>query len=227
MTIITCTECNKEIDMPSRRFKMCSICSRQKKLSRCKQYKAQNKEHVSTYNKNWKGENKEHISIYNKEYNVENRDKIQVRQTKQHRERRKVDMKYKMSITIRNRLQKFYKGKRPKTMGLVGLPLNKFTEWIETNFTPDMNWNNHGIEWHIDHVVPCQWFDLSDLTERMVCFHWSNMRPLKSERNLSRGNSCTLNELLNQEISAKMQDKSVNFKPLVTKLLEKSSSGLS
>lgn len=100
---------------------MCPECSRQKKLDRCKSYKARNKEHVSSYNKKWKRENKQTVSIYNKEYNISNRDKIQARQTKQHRERYKTDMKYKMSITIRNRLRKFYKGQRPKTMGLVGL----------------------------------------------------------------------------------------------------------
>lgn len=225
MVLISCLECNKDIDMPSRRFKMCPPCSRQKRLNRCKKYKAQNREHVSIYNKKWKRENKERISIYNREYNTLNRDKIQARQTKQHRERRKIDQKYKMSIVIRNRLRKFYKGTRPKTMGLVGISMKRFVIWIESCFKPGMNWKNHGSEWHIDHVIPCAWFDLSDLNERMVCFHWSNMRPLNGKLNASRGNSCTLVELLNQEISAKAYDKSVNFQPLVTKLLEKSGSG--
>lgn len=227
MPNIICTECDIEIDMPSRRFKMCPTCSRQKKLARCKRYKAQNKNRVKAYNKQWKKENKEAVSLYNKEYNVSNRDKIQRRQTAQHRLRRKIDMKYKMSIIIRNRLRKFYKGERPKTMGLVGIPMNRFVEWISSIFKTFMNWENHGDVWHIDHVIPCAWFNLNELDERMVCFHWSNMRPLKSERNMSRKNTCTLHELLCQEIKALAFDKSVNFKPLVTKLLEKSGSGSS
>ena len=88
-----------------------------------------------------------------------------------------------------------------------------------------MNWDNHGEKWHIDHVVPCAWFDLTDLDERVTCFHWSNMRPLTSEKNLSRGDTCSLKELLNQEIKAKAYNKSVNFKPLITKLTEKFVSG--
>ena len=53
------------------------------------------------------------------------------------------------------------------------------------------------------------------------------MRPLIGEENMSRKNNCTLKELFDQEIKAVAFDKSVNFKPLVTKLLEKSNSGSS
>lgn len=60
-----------------------------------------------------------------------------------------------MSIVIRNRLRKFYRGSRPKTMGLVGMNMSTFVDWIEYNFSEKMTWENHGSYWHIDHVVPC------------------------------------------------------------------------
>lgn len=93
MVEIICSVCDMKVDMPNRCFRMCENCSRQKRLDRCKSYKARNKEYVSDYNKKWKQENKEYVSSYNKEYNTNNRTDIQTRQTIQHRERRKTDMK--------------------------------------------------------------------------------------------------------------------------------------
>ena len=231
MVIITCTKCNINIEMPNKRFKMCEDCSRQKRLDRCKTYKLNNKEHVQEYNKEWKSENKEQIKIYNKEYNIENRDIIQIRQNKQHRERRKTDIGYKMCNIITSRLKKLsniYISKISDIEKLIVISLVDYIKWIESNFMSEMNWNNHGEYWHIDHVIPCKWFDLSSNTEdRMYCFHWSNTRPLEAVKNMSRKNNCSIKELLNQEISAKYFDNSVNLKPLVTKLLMKIDSGSS
>lgn len=225
MVLIVCSICKKTIDMPNKRFKMCVECSRQKRLDRCKDYKLKNKEHISQYNHTWKKENKINVCNYNREYNIVNRDKIQNRQTIQHKDRRKTDIEYKMSIILRNRLRKFYTGKNPNFKDIIGLSYKEFIYWIEHNFTSEMNWENHGTYWHIDHVIPCSWFKLSELNERMVCFNWMNMRPLEGIKNLSRKNVCTIGELLNHEISAKNFNKSVNFKPLITKLFEKLNNG--
>ena len=224
MTLIKCKECLTNVEMPNKRFKMCSKCSKNKQLQRCKNYKLKNKEHISEYNAAWKSQNKEYVSEYNSQYNIENRATIQARQTKQHRERRKTDPQYKMSIVLRNRLRKFYTGENPKTMKLVCMSLGEFKKWIETQFTSEMTWENHGTKWHIDHVIPCYWFNLLEQKEREVCFHWSNMRPLEAKRNMARQN-CTVKELLKQEILARNFNKNVIFEPLVTKLSEKSDNG--
>lgn len=226
MVLIICKCCETEIDMPNRRFKMCSTCSRNKQLERCKNYKKNNREHVKEYNAIWKKENKDSVSTYNAKYNIENRKAIQDRQTKYQRERRKTDLSFKMSTVLRNRLRKFYTGERPDVKNLIGLSITDFTKWIESQFYSDMSWDNHGELWHVDHVVPCHWFNLLDETERKICFCWINMRPLYAKINMGRKN-CTYKELLNQEIYAMNFRGKVNFKPLVTKLLEKSCNGVS
>lgn len=130
-----------------------------------------------------------------------------------------------MSIVLRNRLRKFYTGE--KSLEMVGINLDDFKVWMENNFTVDMSWENHGNYWHIDHVVPCSWFDLTDKDECKICFHWSNMRPLEGSKNMSRQDTCSIQELLCQEIAAKSFRKSVDFKPLTTKLVRKLASGSS
>ena len=215
-----------DVDMPNRRFRMCSDCSGNKRLQRCKKYKRENKEHVAEYNAKWKSQNKEAVSQYNSQYNIENRVAIRTRSTKVLRERRKTDPQYKMSVVLRNRLRKFYTGGGAGMTELVGISFKDFQRWIEHQFTFDMTWENHGGMWHIDHVVPCALFNLLDQKEREVCFHWTNMRPLEARRNMAR-KACTVNELLNQEILARNFVQDVVFEPLITKLFEKSGSGVS
>ena len=51
-----------------------------------------------------------------------------------------------------------------------------------------MKWDNHGLYgWHIDHIQPCNSFDLSNEEEQKKCFHYSNMQPLWAFDNLSKG----------------------------------------
>ena len=66
----------------------------------------------------------------------------------------------------------------------------KRKSWVEANrenkFEDGMNWDNQG-EWHIDHIKPCDKFDLSKEIEIEKCFHYKNLQPLWGLDNLSKG----------------------------------------
>ncbi len=235
MIEIICKECKQNVIVEDRRFKMCLVCSKNKQLERCRQYKQKNKEKISEYNKDYKQKNKEKVCDYNKKYNVENRAKIQKRQTEQKKERRKTDTQYKLSIVLRNRFRKFYKGKSSSIKDLIGCSYKNFLKWMEFNFTGDMSWENHGTLWHIDHVLLCHMFDHNNIDDRKICFNWKNTRPLLAIKNLSR-KTIEMKDLLNHEIALTYftkqnkegyNDIEVNFAYLTTKLLEKSNNGSS
>lgn len=62
---------------------------------------------------------------------------------------------------------------------LIGCSIDFFKEYIESKFTKGMTWENWGLYgWHIDHIIPCASFDLSNLEQQKLCFNYSNMQPL-------------------------------------------------
>ena len=48
-----------------------------------------------------------------------------------------------------------------------------------------MSWDNYG-DWHIDHIIPCAAFDLTDIEQQKKCFNYKNLQPLWAEENLKK-----------------------------------------
>ena len=101
------------------------------------------------------------------------------------------DPLYKMGICLRNRLNHALNGelKADNTMKLIGCSVEFFKEYLEKQFKSGMTWKNHTIRgWHIDHIIPCNSFDLSDFEQQKKCFHYTNMQPLWSDENIKKSN---------------------------------------
>ena len=57
----------------------------------------------------------------------------------------------------------------------------------------DMNLSNYGIfGWHLDHIIPCSYFDMTNDEHLMVCFNWRNIRPLWGKDNIKRQDNVSL-----------------------------------
>ena len=75
--------------------------------------------------------------------------------------------------------------KRHKTIELLGCSYSFLRKHLESLFKPGMNWENHGRRgWHVDHIRPINKFDLSDIDQQKICFHYSNLQPLWWKENL-------------------------------------------
>ena len=84
--------------------------------------------------------------------------------------------------------------KNDSTMNYIGCNIQYLREWFEYNFTSEMNWDNYGgtknhnnESWHIDHILPCASFDLSNIEQQKKCFHYTNLQPLWGLDNLKKG----------------------------------------
>jgi hypothetical protein len=75
------------------------------------------------------------------------------------------------------------------TKDLLGCSFEELKLYLESKFQDGMSWDNYGVKgWHIDHIIPCDSFDLTKSEERRKCFHYSNLQPLWWYDNLSKGN---------------------------------------
>jgi hypothetical protein len=144
----------------------------------------------------YRAKNADSVARYQADYRAANKDKLQARATERNNVRRKVDPSFALRGILTSRvkmaLAKQYSGKSKKTMDLIGCSIAELMAHLEAQFQPGMTWENRGIHgWHVDHIIPCAAFDLTDPDQQRMCFHYSNQRPMWARDNLSKGDRLT------------------------------------
>ena len=101
------------------------------------------------------------------------------------------DIKFKITCSLRNRVNKALNCKTKKTYKtkeLLGCDIEELKLHLERKFKEGMTWENHAKKgWHIDHIIPCASFDLTDPEQQKKCFHYTNLQPLWAKENMSKG----------------------------------------
>lgn len=62
-----------------------------------------------------------------------------------------------------------------------GLDIQKYRKWIELQFTDDLNWDNFGVKWQFDHIIPVAYFDFAKKEDLLLCWNCINIRVEKLE----------------------------------------------
>jgi len=153
-----------------------------------KDYYLKNKEHINKIAKEWCSKNKESISLRGRKHFLENKEHIYKRTNERKKIRRKNDPNYKLLSNLRTRLWGALKGnsKSASTMELIGCSIEELWKHLKSKFKSWMTKENYGL-WHVDHIIPCASFDLTDPKQQKICFHWSNLQPLKAIDNIKKG----------------------------------------
>jgi hypothetical protein len=178
-----------------------------------KQYLLKNRERLLKYKKEYYKKNKEHLTQVNKiyreenknkyiDYKIKNREKLLQRKrdwsrrNKEHvnqyaKNKRDTDIQFKLRTNLRNRINSaiIYQKttKHCSTLKLLGCSIQEAKDHLEKQFRDGMTWDNYAHKgWHIDHIIPCVNFDLTDLEEQRKCFHYTNLQPLWWWENISK-----------------------------------------
>jgi hypothetical protein len=158
--------------------------------SRRQLYYINNQEKLSVYRKIRYQRNKSQELLNSKKWMEKNKDKFKIYQRKYMKQRRKTDISFRIQSNLRTRIWNAlkYNRKSNSTTNLLGCSIENFRLHIQSKFQDGMTWENYG-EWHIDHILPCASFDLSDFEQQKVCFHHTNLQPLWAEENIKKSDN--------------------------------------
>ena len=187
-----CKKCHNELNHKWRLknptyFKKWNKTNFKRKQHKDKEWYLNNIEKHKNNCKNWRLKNLEHDKQIKKEWKAKNKNKINNNSMKLYY----TDINHRIKHCYRNRIRLAIKNnqKSGHTLGLLGCTIPELKIYLEKQFTPEMNWDNYGrFGWHIDHIIPCDCFDLSDPVEQKQCFHYTNLQPLWWKDNLEKNN---------------------------------------
>lgn len=183
----------------------CKLCNSLYK----KKYIQNNKEKIQNYKKEPKNRARANFLAKqryhsNEEYREKYLEKNRIRRRQptfkeQEKFKSKTNIHYRVKKTCQNRIRMAIAAvkkqlnidiqKSAKTIELIGCSISELIKFLELKFLPGMNWQNHGYgddKWHVDHIIPCAFFDLTKPEEQRKCFHYTNLQPLWQKDNLSK-----------------------------------------
>jgi 5-methylcytosine-specific restriction endonuclease McrA len=149
-----------------------------------KKYYIKNRDKIKDKVKEYNIENQESIKEYQKFYRSNNRDKIN-KGLKNYYQRfpwRKI-----WRGTMNNALSRLKTIKSNKTINLLGYTYEELKIHLESKFTLEMNWNNYGTYWVVDHIKPISKFEPN--TDIKEIHSLNNLQPLEKITNLKKYNN--------------------------------------
>ena len=172
----TCKECGEEkpLDQYCKRkeekdglHRYCKVCMSKRGK---KEYNEDKEKHLKR-TKRWREENKEyHKSLMKNHYHT---NKDYYRQW--NRDKTKTDILFRLRHVVNSIINHHLKsGKSKKTIEYLGCTIQEYKEYLEPMFTPEMNWDNYGTYWEIDHIYPLA---------KGGPFHYTNTQPLTITEN--------------------------------------------
>lgn len=95
-----------------------------------------------------------------------------------------------ISTAICNSLQRGTKA-RQHWETLVGYTIDDLKKHLEKQFDSNMNWENYGSYWHIDHKIPMSIFNFETPADIdfIRCWSLKNLQPLEAKKNISKRNN--------------------------------------
>ena len=70
----------------------------------------------------------------------------------------------------------------------MGCNVEEYALYLEEQFDGNMNWDNYGEYWEIDHIKPIDAFDLNSEEELYSAFNFKNTQPLSKIENRVKSN---------------------------------------
>jgi len=161
-------------------------CTKRRKL-----HYEKNKEKELVKGKEYKAANKEKLAELSRAYRKANPEKVKEWKRNEYKRRRSIK-KNIVEDSISRAINKRVKFNRQfgHWEEILGYSVEQLMLHLESKFKPEMNWDNYGSYWHIDHVKPKSWFEYDALDSEAFkqCWALDNLQPLEASLNCSKQN---------------------------------------
>jgi len=164
-------------------------------LIKNKEYRENNSIIINNQRKEYRNrpEIKEHQRIKNKEY-------LSIRSIKT-KEKRLTNKNFQISEVIRSKIHKILKGIPTSYHTMIGCDIDFLKKWLEFRFDGNMNWDNFGKIWQIDHILPINAFNFNNEINKYICFNWTNLQSLSCFENKSKSAKLQLHYYFNNIVN--------------------------
>jgi hypothetical protein len=105
---------------------------------------------------------------------------LRTQQLTENARKRRKDPNTKLKEALRARIYNNMRNNKNNTsLEYLGCSIDEYKIHLQNQFTPEMNWENWGSYWEIDHIVPLS---------KGGTFHFSNTQPLTITENRKKSN---------------------------------------
>jgi len=142
-----------------------------KRLALTAQSKENRKEEVKVYDNEW-----------HKNFRKNNPEKQKAKDKINYargRKNKKMILKNNIRNRINHSIRAGFHSSRNTVVKELGCSIKEYFVYLENQFTNDMNWDNYGTYWEIDHIQPLS---------KGGSFHYTNTQPLTITENRAKGN---------------------------------------
>ena len=197
-----CIECRKEYNKDKKEdIQNYYLENKEQYQESSKKYYENNKEKHILKSIEWQKNNPESSKSTQNKWNKYNREYFKKWRKNQWDD----NPNFRLRIILGNRLNECLKksktNKNSNIISLLGCTLKECKLHLEKQFLPEMNWENHGKIWEVDHKIPCSLFDLTKEEKQKECFHFSNLQPLFKTTKIAE-NFGYINEIGNRNKSS-------------------------
>ena len=169
--------------------------NKEKIKNRLKKYYEENREAIIEKSKKYALDNKEQVYEKNKKYRIKNKEKVSKYFREYAKTRAKIDKKFHINRIMSRAISASLKIKNltkcnASWQTIVGYSISDLISHLESKFTPEMNWDNYGKYWHIDHIKPKSLFIYSSIEDEEFkkCWSLDNLQPLEAIENIRKSN---------------------------------------
>lgn len=153
------------------------------------------KEKKRLYGREWHRRNKEKVNERKRQRSLEGMcrtPEYRKKKRKYYQDRQRIDPRYCIDRSFRYMIWFSLRGNKAgrKWESLVGYTLQDLMEHLESQFDKNMNWDNYGSYWHVDHYIPKSWFIYEkpeDIGFKM-CWDLENLQPKERIENWRKHN---------------------------------------